>query len=55
MSIEILQADCKRAVVKLGGLNNEELDEIISNEERIERIVNELDQVTIQSLLYIFL
>lgn len=45
MSIEILQADCKRAVAKLGNLNNEELDEIINNDEKIEEILSGLDHV----------
>lgn len=45
MSIEILQADCKRAVAKLANLKNEELDEIINNDEKLEEILSDLDQV----------
>ncbi|XP_023012781.2 vacuolar protein sorting 37B [Leptinotarsa decemlineata] len=44
MSIEILQADCKRAVAKLGHLNNDELDGIMNDEEQIQKILSELDQ-----------
>lgn len=44
MSIEILHSDCKRAVSQLGSLSNEELDEIINNEEKIEEILGGLDQ-----------
>lgn len=47
MSIEILHSDCKRAVSQLGNLSNEELDEIINNEEKIEEILGGLDQVFI--------
>lgn len=45
MSIEILHADCKRAVAHLGNSNNEELDEIMNNDEKIEEILTGLDQV----------
>ncbi|CAG9831018.1 unnamed protein product [Diabrotica balteata] len=44
MSIEILQADCKRAVKDLVSLSNDELDSIINNDERIQEIITQLDQ-----------
>lgn len=46
MSIEILQADCKRAVAQLASLSNDELDEIMNNDEKIEEILSQLDQVS---------
>lgn len=46
MSIEILQADCKRAVAQLSSLSNDELDAIMNNDEKIQEILNELDQVS---------
>lgn len=45
MSIEILQADCKRAVYNLGNLNNEDLDAIMNSDEKIQEILTGLDQV----------
>ncbi|KAJ8931356.1 hypothetical protein NQ314_015765 [Rhamnusium bicolor] len=44
MSLEILQADCKRAVSQLASLSNDELDEIMNNDEKIEGILSDLDQ-----------
>lgn len=49
MSLEILQADCKRATNILVDLNNTELDEIINNDEKIEELISGLDEV---GLLY---
>lgn len=46
MSIEILQADSKRAVAQLASLTNDELDEIMNNDEKIEEILAQLDQVS---------
>ncbi|KAJ8958481.1 hypothetical protein NQ318_002274 [Aromia moschata] len=34
MSLEILQADCKRAVTQLSSMSNDELDEIMNNDEK---------------------
>ncbi|KAJ8917345.1 hypothetical protein NQ315_002367 [Exocentrus adspersus] len=44
MSIEILQADCKRAVSNLASLTNSQLDEIMNSDENIEEILSNLDQ-----------
>ncbi|CAH1956522.1 unnamed protein product [Acanthoscelides obtectus] len=44
MSIEILQADAKAAVAKLASLSNDELDEIMNSDEKIEEILKELEQ-----------
>nr|CAI5837935.1 unnamed protein product [Callosobruchus analis] len=44
MSIEILQSDAKAAVAKLSSLSNNELDEIMNSDEKIEEILNELEQ-----------
>lgn len=46
MSFEILQADCKRAVAQIANLNNEELDQIMNNEEKIGEIMCGIDQVS---------
>lgn len=47
MSIEILQSDAKRAVARLAGLNNDELDAIMNDDGKIEAILDGLDQVCI--------
>ncbi|XP_056641542.1 vacuolar protein sorting-associated protein 37B [Diorhabda carinulata] len=44
MSIEILQADCKRAVANISSLSNDELDAIINDDEKIQEIITNLDQ-----------
>lgn len=48
MSIEILQADCKRALNALVGnydMSNTELDEIVNNDEKIEELISGMDEV----------
>lgn len=45
MSLAVLQADCKRAVSSLSNLTNDELDQIISDDERIQNIIKEMEQV----------
>ncbi|KAG5894717.1 hypothetical protein JTB14_006137 [Gonioctena quinquepunctata] len=44
MSLEILHADCKRAVSQLHTLNNDELDAIMNDDEKIQEILTQLDQ-----------
>lgn len=51
MSIEILQSDAKRAVARLAGLNNDELDAIMNDDGKIEAILDGLDQVCIVDTL----
>lgn len=51
MSLAIIQADCKRALSLLTHLSNDELDEIINNEEKIESLLNDAEQVENESLL----
>lgn len=45
MSLAVLQADCKRAVASLSNLTNDELDEIINDDERIQNILQGMEQV----------
>lgn len=45
MSLAVIQADCKRALGQLSHLSNDELDVIINNDEKIEEILQNLDQV----------
>lgn len=55
MTLAILQADCKRALTNLAHLSNDELDEIINNEEKLEDILKDIDQVEYDSLQLILL
>lgn len=45
MTLAALQADCKRAIAQLRYLNNEELDHILQDNDRLTAILGTLDQV----------
>ncbi|KAF5287038.1 hypothetical protein FQA39_LY16152 [Lamprigera yunnana] len=44
MSLPLIQSDCKRALGQLTHLSNNELDEFINNEEKLEDLFNSIDQ-----------
>ncbi|KAK5638321.1 hypothetical protein RI129_012616 [Pyrocoelia pectoralis] len=50
MSLAVFQADCKRALGSLTHLSNDELDEYINNEEKIETILQGLDQSYVKDI-----
>lgn len=45
MTLAALQADCKRAIAQLRYLNNDELDHILQDNDRLSAILGTLDQV----------
>lgn len=55
MSYAILIEDCKRITKKLEGLSNNELDEILNNDVKIEEILSNDEQVCLQNINCTFL
>ncbi|XP_018336127.1 vacuolar protein sorting-associated protein 37B [Agrilus planipennis] len=50
MSLAVIQSDCKRAISLISHLSNDELDEIMNNEEKLENLLKDLNQNYIKEI-----
>lgn len=46
MSLALIQADCKSVLSTLTNLNNDELDTILNDEDKIQEIFDKVEQVS---------
>lgn len=46
MSLALIQADCKSVLGTLTNLNNDELDMILNDEDKIQEIFDKVEQVS---------